>query len=92
MDQTERYFPINTLAPMDEERITVFFKKYAGSKSDGFVVVDNGNIASEALHNALGNGGFAGACAPCDAYGQNVAHKSSLHSFYPNFISYHRNC
>lgn len=44
MDQTERYFPINTLAPMDEERITVFFKKYPGSKSDGFVVVDSGKV------------------------------------------------
>lgn len=44
MDQHKHYFPVNDLAPRDEELTTVFFKKLMGSKSDGFVVVDNGKV------------------------------------------------
>ena len=44
MDKSKNYFPVNSLAPRDEEWATVFFKKVIGSKSDGFAVVDNGKI------------------------------------------------
>ncbi|MBE6639575.1 MAG: hypothetical protein E7616_09055 [Ruminococcaceae bacterium] len=44
MDQSKLYFPVNDLAPKDEKETTVFFKKLAGSKSDGFVVVDNEKV------------------------------------------------
>lgn len=44
MEELKNYFPVNNLAPRDEEWTTVFFKKVIGSKSDGFAVVDNGKI------------------------------------------------
>ena len=44
MDKDKNYFPVNALAPRDEEWATVFFKKVVGSKSDGFAVVNNGKV------------------------------------------------
>ena len=43
MKQRKNYFPINSLAPM-EDGITVFVKKVVGRKSDGFAVIDNGKV------------------------------------------------
>ncbi len=44
MNKSKNYFPVNSLAPGDEEWVTVFFKKVADSKSDGFAVVHNGKV------------------------------------------------
>ena len=40
----KNYFPVNDLAPREEDGLTLFVKKVNGPKSDGFAVVDNGKV------------------------------------------------
>ena len=42
MEQNQSYFRVNDLAPKGE--FSIFFKRVPKTKSDGFVVVDNGEI------------------------------------------------